>query len=163
MEIELYSEERHRAFSEMFLDYFLGDFKAPFSEEMIRDEIIPKYTELSKQNIAPILLAVEEGDPIAFINFQIDSENSNWNERPGWGMIREIHVNPGFRRHGVGSVLVRIATRVMRGSGATHAYLTTEDTFEFWEKLGWKRTDSIAPNGGTIMEKDLTEDEDATQ
>ena len=70
-------------------------------------------------------------------------------------MIRELHVAPAWRRQGLGSVLVDIATRVMKESGATRAYLTTEDTFEFWEALGWRRTDEMAPNGGTVMEKTL--------
>ena len=43
----------------------------------------------------------------------------------------------------------------MKESGATRAYLTTEDTFDFWEALGWEKTDEMAPNGGIVMEKTL--------
>ena len=155
MQIELYDEQHRREFESMFVNYFTLDFHAPFPEEVIRNEVVPKYTDLSLRGVAPILMAFEGEEPIGFINFQIDSEASNWNERPGWGMIRELHVAPTWRRQGLGSVLVDIASRVMKESGATRAYLTTEDTFEFWEALGWRRTDEIAPNGGTVMEKTL--------
>ena len=155
MEIELYDEAHRRQFEDLFVNYFTLDFHAPFSEAMIRSDIVPKYVDRSVRGVAPLLMAFEDGEPIGFINFQIDSEASNWNERPGWGMIRELHVAQAWRRRGVGSVLADIATRVMKESGATRAYLTTEDTFDFWEALGWEKTDEMAPNGGIVMEKTL--------
>lgn len=161
MQIELY-EDRHRdEFTKMFVTYFVEDFHAPFPQETISNEIVPKFTELSVNQVAPILLAVEGDEPIGFVNFQIDSPASNWNERPGWGMLREIYVKREFRRQGVGTVLATIATRVMRESGAKNAYLTTEDAFAFWEAMGWKKTEAMAPNGGSIMEINLENLEDA--
>ena len=136
MEIELYAAPWREQFADMFIDYFIGDLSAPFPEAQIREEILPKFIALAESGVAPVLLAVHDGKAIGFINFQIDSEASNWNERPGWGFIRELHVNKQWRRRGIGGALVTVATDSMREAGATQAYLTADRDFEFWEKLG---------------------------
>lgn len=157
MEMRLYDDSDNQNFQDSFVNYFVGDLNAPLPEQMIRDEIVPKYTDLSTRGIAPILLAIHDQQIVGFINFQIDSDKSNWNERPGWGMIRELHVDTQWRNQGIGTALVQVAVEAMRQSGAAEAYLTTEENvLDFWEHLGWRRTDAIAPNGGTIMEKTLT-------
>lgn len=161
MQIELYEDRHREQFSEMFVTYFVDDLSAPFPEETIRTEIVPKFTELSIKKVAPILIATHEGEAVGFVNFQIDSPASNWNERPGWGMLREIYVRRDLRRRGLGTMLATIATRVMAESGATSAYLTADDGFAFWEAMGWTKTPEVAPNGGTVMEIDLKDVEDA--
>lgn len=152
MQVELYQDHHDEQFADMFVSYFVNDFHAPFPEETIREAIVPRFVELSKRKVAPILIAFEDDVPLGFVCFQIDSSASDWNERPGWGMLRELYVDQRWRRRGVGSVLATVAVRAMAESGATQAYLTTEDAFGFWESLGWQKTEAVAPNGGTVME-----------
>lgn len=156
MKFEQYTDQYQTQFEDMFVDYFVNDFGAPFPEEMIREKIVADFRSLNARGIAPTLLAIDdEGDVAGFVTFQVDSEDSDWNDRPGWGFIRETHVNRGWRRHGVGTALVGIACNVMKQSGATDVYLTTEGPFEFWENTGWKRSGEAAPNGGEILTKTL--------
>lgn len=152
MQIELLSDRYLDQFKEMFVDYFVSDLKAPFAPEVIRDQIAPKPAEASAAGYAPVLLAVDGDRAVGFIQFQIDSEESDWNDRPGWGFIRECYVRRDYRRRGVGTALVQTADASMREAGASRAYLTCEDNFAFWESMGWERTGQTAPNGGEVLE-----------
>jgi len=39
---------------------------------------------------------------IGFVNYQIDTLDSDWCEREGWGFIREIYVDKTLRGKGLG-------------------------------------------------------------
>ena len=156
MKFEQYSDKYKKQFEDAFVDYFIDDLGAPLPEEGVRTKVVSSFRELNAKGVAPTILAIDdEGGLAGFVIFQIDSEKSDWNDRPGWGFIRECHVNKGWRRRGVGTALVTIACNVMKQSGAAEAYLTTEKDFEFWEHAGFTRTGEQAPNGGEVLTKKL--------
>lgn len=155
MQIEQFTANHRAAFEDMFVDYFVNDFGAPMTPDVIREQICPKLITSSERGISPLLIALQDDKPIAFVSFQVDSEQSDWNDKPGWGFIRECYVRPELRGHGVGRILSDIACASLREAGATDAYLTTEDAFDFWEKAGWTRTGETAPNGGEVLTRSL--------
>ncbi len=155
MQIERYNDKYKEQFKDAFVDYFVTDFGAPFDTEVIRGQICQSFLDLDQSDIAPILVATHEDQLVGFLSFQIDSEKSNWNERPGWGFLRELYVRRDLRRCGVGTALGQVALDVLAKSGATQCYLTTDSAFEFWESVGFTRTGEMAPNGSEMLERQL--------
>ncbi len=153
MDYRQYSSGDLPAFSDLVTHYYLEDLGAPFSEEQVRATAVDQFSRLAQRGAAPIVLAVHEDTPVGFVIFQIDSPGSDWNDRPGWGFVRELYVAPTFRGQGVGSTLLAIAAQVLSESGAQDAYaLATPDSLGFWERAGWAAQEAADTNtAGSIV------------
>ena len=140
-------------FREMFCTYFKSDLKIDITTNdaetvclEIADSMISGITALE-------MLLIEE-KLVGFIIYQIDSPNSDWCEREGWGFIREIYIDSSMRRKGFGSKLVAHAEKKLYSKGVKNIYLTSDEANEFWRLCGYKSTEKVSnTNNVTIYEK----------
>ena len=140
-------------FKNMFCNYFRKDFKIQIPDNKV-DEICLKISENSNSEITPLDLLLIDEKIVGFISYQIDSPNSDWCEREGWGFIREIYVNPTLRGNHLGSRLVTHAEKTLYSNGAEHIYLTSDEAGIFWLSCGYIKTDKVSDiNHDPIYEK----------
>ncbi len=142
-----------QAFIKMFTKYFRDDFKIEITEKAICKEC----NAIGESSIAKIssldLLFLDE-EPVGFIYYQIDTSQSNWCEREDWGFIREIYIEPDFRKSGLGTKLILHAEENLYSNGTRNLYLTSDNNDTFWKSLGYNKTDKISTiNHDPIYEK----------
>ena len=106
-----------------------------------------------ESGILRVDLLVTETKPIGFSIYQIDTPESDWCKRPGWGFIREFYVAPACRLQGFGGALAAHSEKQLRNMGAEHLYLTADDGIPFWKHCGWQETEEISSNDLRILEK----------
>ena len=153
VKIRPYCNDDLEGFKEMFRDYFINDFKIEISDIKI-DKICPKIAEQSILAITPLDMLLVDNKLVGFICYQIDSSNSDWCEREGWGFIREIYVNTMLRGSKLGSKLVAHAEKMLYSNGIKHIYLTSDEADEFWISCGYMKTAKVSDiNHDPIYEK----------
>lgn len=82
--------------------------------------------------------------PAGFLIAQVDAADSLWNYRPGDGFVRELSVEPAYRRRGVGRALWLCAEARFRQAGTRIVYLTAEEPgCAFWTRMGFAPTGEI--------------------
>ena len=96
--IEKLNEEDITEFKQMFCDYFEFDCnikldKALIEENVINQQILPSFNK----GVIYIDILKQRDKLLGFIMYQIDSEQSDWNEREGSGFIREFYIKPEYR------------------------------------------------------------------
>ncbi|SHO54019.1 GNAT family N-acetyltransferase [Anaerocolumna xylanovorans] len=153
IEIRSFNNGYMQYFIKMFTKYFRNDFKIEITEK----EICKACTEIGEFSISGTstldLLFLNE-EPVGFIFFQIDTPQSNWCEREGWGFIREIYIDPVFRKSGLGARLISHAEKNLYSNGVRNIYLTSDSNETFWDSLGYKKTDEVSTiNHDPIYEK----------
>lgn len=95
-------------------------------------------------------IAVEES-PIGFALWNVDSAESPFSNKPGYGTILEIGVSADCRGRGMGVQLVRYAESAMDVSQYyVCAYGPAE---QFWKKCGYADSGELAENGLKLMTK----------
>lgn len=140
-------------FKAMFRTYFRDDFEIEITDEKI-DEICLKIGRDSNSGLIPLDLLLIDEKPVGFICYQIDTPDSNWCEREGWGFIREIYVRPDLRGKHLGSTLVAHAEKELHSNGAEQIYLTSDEIGKFWISRGYRKTDKVSEiNHFRIYEK----------
>lgn len=140
-------------FIKMFTKYFRDDFKIEITEEEIFKEC-SRMAEFSISEVSTLDLLFIEEEPVGFIYFQIDTPQSNWCEREGWGFIREIYIEPILRKSGFGARLISHAEERLYSRGAKNIYLTSDNNNTFWKSLGYNNTDEVSTiNHDLIYEK----------
>ena len=128
MEIKRLSKPYYNRFKEMFCKYFQDDLLEELSNEFIIKNIIDSQVlVLFEKNIIFIDLIYSSKVPVGFIIYQIDSDNSDWKERCGWGFIRELYVDKDYRKLHLGSELLKHAENTLSKLSAKHIYLTCDD------------------------------------
>ena len=132
---------------------YMAELKSDIPEEIIRGRLSDYIDEMSDKGIIRIRIAFADQLPVAFSVFQIDSQESDWCMRPGWGFIREYYVSPEYRKQGVGKILAEDTEHILQDMGAADLYLTSTGAVPFWQKCGWKLTDAVTPKGQSILEK----------
>lgn len=140
---------------------FLLDMTVPYmieldsgsQETVIREKLLPFIRKQFEAGIIRVSYAMEGETPAGFSVFQIDSPESDWCKRPGWGFIREFYVVPAFRKMGVGKRLAEYTEQELRTMGAEQLYLTSTEAVPFWQRCGWRLTDTLCSNGQYILEK----------
>jgi GNAT superfamily N-acetyltransferase len=135
-----------------FRELGFGDIEPwpPYAENVVFDDIaghlhLPHFQWL---------LAQVKDTICGFCVFQIDSPEKDWNQRPGWGFIREMYIDPDYRGHGLARAMVEAAEQAMRGWGATRIYLTTE-TPGFWAACGFSAEGATEKNNLPVYIKNL--------
>ena len=148
-----YTDCDHDAFAAMFSVCFLQDYGMPLSPEQVT-QVCGKIETAARAGVVSIDLAMSGPDAVGFVIYQIDAPQSDWCERPGWGLIREMFVAPNWRKQGWGRRLASHAEQALELRGATNIYLTTDDALEFWLSLGYTNTNQICQrNEGLILTK----------
>lgn len=141
LKIRKLSKDKYAAFTKLFCDYF-DELGESIDKEIIIDKIINNQIIKSIENRAYYVdLMTYEDKEIGFIIYQIDSSNSDWNEREGQGFIREFYIEKEYRNKGLGSLLLKNAESKLKKLGATSIYLTSGNnskTIQFYESRGYE-------------------------
>lgn len=136
-----------------FERYVRDDLKMELASEAIREKIWRGIFVGGWENGALcIALAVVNGEVIGMAVYQIDSRESDWCEREGWGCIREFFIQPNYRGMGYGRRLADYAERELREK-AERLYLTADSAVGFWRACGYEKTDGRNENGTYTMTK----------
>ena len=154
MTIIEYTKSMKAPLADMMADY-MAELDCDVPPEIIRGKLSDFIDSQVEKGIIRVCMAYAGDEPIAFSIFQIDTAESDWCKRPGWGFIREYYVVPGHRKSGVGRELAAYTEQELKNMGATQLYLTSTDAVPFWRKCGWRLTDELSSNGLYILEKEV--------
>lgn len=147
-------EQLHPVFSEYFLELFKNDEEGYNQIKDRIDEIFTWFLEDMRHQDSWVFVGRNHEQIMGFIFAQIDQPNKSWCKRQGWGLIRETYVVPSQRGRGFAKALVAHAEAAMTEAGATKFYLTTDDTFDFWQAVGYIDSGEVEPaNNGKIYTK----------
>lgn len=126
--IEKLSKDDYGIFTEMFLDYFINDENVKYDVKLLEKNLIQN-TILKQYEKQVIFIDILKSNKkcLGFIIYQIDSENSDWNEKPGQGFIREFYISPNYRRCGLGSYLLSNIENKLMALGVSKVYLTASN------------------------------------
>jgi len=93
----------------------------------------PEAMKRVKQCPAAVFLVCEmEGKVVGLVRGVYDGSRA---------MIHQLSVHPAYQRKGIGRALVEEIVRRFQGMGAPTVSATIpEESFPFWQKLGFKRT-----------------------
>lgn len=151
MNIITYDQIIQSSFTSMLIAYF-NELESGIPEHIIRGKLLDLILELHKKNVLHIAIAIDDV-PIGFAIYQIDSPESDWCKKEGWGCIREFFIVKEHRRKGFGTALAAYCERHLRLLGAEQLYLTADDAIPFWKHCGYHNTDKICSNDLEIMTK----------
>lgn len=153
MNIIPYDQSLRSQLEEMLVEYFVFDLKCGIPEEIVRGKLMELITCYAKKRIIHIAVALERETPIGFSIYQIDSAESDWCKRPGWGFIREFYIARGHRGKGCGRALADYTEHQLRNLGATQLYLTSDDAIGFWQRCGYSNKHEMCSNDLEILTK----------
>ncbi|MCL2854378.1 MAG: GNAT family N-acetyltransferase [Defluviitaleaceae bacterium] len=145
MEVKIcsYSDSDYVAFKEMLTTCFHQDY----NEQLTEDQLDRWQNALIRRAATEIVfLDILFIDDIAkgFILYQIDSQESDWCVKEGYGTIREIYVTADLRHAGHGKALANHAEKRLSTKNIHGMYLTTEEVAkEFWTKMGYRDSGEI--------------------
>lgn len=152
MTIQPYSIPQRIRLANMMADY-MAELDCDIPEDIIYGKLADLIDRQFTSGIIRVDLATENEIPIGFSVYQIDTAESDWCKRPGWGFIREFYVVPAYRKSGTGSALAAHTELQLRNMGTKALYLTSTDAVPFWRKCGWRLTEELCSNGQYILEK----------
>ncbi|MCL2574655.1 MAG: GNAT family N-acetyltransferase [Defluviitaleaceae bacterium] len=157
MKIVEYNESNRVMFEKLFEEYFIDELKIDNLAEGEFESIFGSISQHVKEGICFLDLLMIDGSVKGFINYQVDSERSNWCIKEGHGCIRELYIMPDFRKFGYGKELVVHAEKRLMGLSVSAIYLTSEaNATSFWAKMGYRDMDEIcARNNQPIFEKEV--------
>jgi len=152
MTIIPYSNQYKTALAGRMNDY-MTELNCNVPEEIIHGELSDLIDHQCQQKIIHVDLVMIEQTIAGFSVYQLDTPESDWCKRPGWGFIREFYVVPQFRKLGIGKLLAAHTESALRTLGAAHLYLTSTDGVPFWQCCGWHLTEELCSNDQYILEK----------
>lgn len=152
MTIIPYNDSMREPLLEMLSAYF-PEVDSDIPEDILRGKLISLIQSQHDRGILQIRLAFEAELAVGFSIFQIDTPESDWCKRPGWGFIREFYIRPSFRKRGFGHALARDTEQSLRRMGARQMYLTSGKGISFWKSCGWQETGEVCTNQLNILEK----------
>ena len=148
-----YTNTHFRAFKGMLNVCFNKDYGIPLSNQQL-EELCAKIIQSVGNGITFLYLILVDGEAKGFIHYQIDTTKSDWCEKENWGCIRELYISDDVRGKGYGKILVAQAENELWKLSTLGIYLTTDDTLDFWIKLGYNDTGGICnKNNGNILSK----------
>lgn len=153
MTIINYSPTLRENFEEMLVEYFCTDLQSDIPEDIVRNKLVGHILNYVQNHIIHLAFAVEEEILIGFSIYQIDTVESDWCKRPGWGFIREFCIRRPYRGRGNGKQLASYTEQQLRNMGASHLYLTSDSAVGFWERCGWSNTHEQGSNDLEILTK----------
>lgn len=156
--VKEYDVSMREAFEKLFIDYSLNDLRMQEEDPritpgLLREKIVPLFLNTWKKGVGSIALCFAEDRCAGFACYQVDSEESDWCKRPGWGLVREFYIVPEFRRLGYGSSLAAYVVEKLQ-ERSDRLYLTAHDdaAAAFWAACGFRRTGEVNQNGTYTME-----------
>lgn len=100
--IKAIKEPDYESFVNMFNSYFLDGFKIELEHSKI-EEICLDIMERTKKQVIFLDLMKINNKSIGFIIYQIDSPESDWCQKEGFGFIREVYIDKELRKQGLGN------------------------------------------------------------
>lgn len=136
-------------FHELLNGYYRDGEDADTTQSQI-DEFIAYLHDLCLSGQICGCIACER-DPVGFVLWNVDSEDSAFCRKPGYGTILEIGVEKTGRGMGIGKMLVSRAEENMK---TDRYYVCAYGPAEgFWVKCGYVFAGELADNGLKIMIK----------
>ena len=132
---------------------YMTELDCGIPEEIIRGKLADFIDSQWESGIICIDLLMEEDICAGFSVYQMDTPESDWCKRPGWGFIREFYIDPSFRKTGMGRKLAEHTEVTLRTMGAKQLYLTSDGAIPFWRSCGWTLSQEVCSNGQPILEK----------
>lgn len=152
-EIKPLCDTNFHEFKTMFYNYFTEDLNIPLTEDQL-EKVCSEIKDYADKNIVFTDLLYSNGKASGFINYQIDSSNSTWCEKEGWGFIRELYIDSSLSCKTLGSLLATHGEDRLYKLGVKDIYLTTKDPMGFWATLGYENTGEVsAKNNLPIFNK----------
>lgn len=146
-----YHPALEETFAELFVEY-CRELDDSLTESLVRRKILPLFLDEWNRKILHIAL-VQDAQAAGLSVFQIDTPESDWCKRPGWGCIREFYIRPAARHRGLGKALAEYSERCLRTLGASALYLTADDAVAFWERCGYAASGEICSNDLEVFVK----------
>lgn len=140
------------SFLPMCSAYFTELLDKPLPQERLA-EIARGIWEQAGAGILRLDLLEHGGEAAGFAIYQIDTPQSDWCERVGWGFIREVYVRPSARGRGLGRFWAQYLCAQLTSMGARGIYLTADDAQGFWQACGFELSTQTAHNDVAILEK----------
>lgn len=152
MTIQSYTPDKKNQLAGLFTAYFpeLGE---DIPEDILRGKLTDFIHDQHQKGILSISLLLDGTTPVGFSIYQIDTPESDWCKRPGWGFIREFYIAPPHRKKGLGQLLCRNTEQQLSSMGAARLYLTADNAIPFWQSCGYTHTEEISTNGLYYLEK----------
>lgn len=155
VKIREYDPTLEKVWEEQFVRYAKEDLQdSQLTEEILREKIARGvFLKNQERGASSIAFAMAGEKPAGFAVYQVDSPESDWCKRPGWGLIREFCIVPEFRRRGYGKALAEyVKERLLEKTD--RLYLTAHDAaaIRFWTACGYLDTGEDDKNGCRIME-----------
>lgn len=136
-------DNERSCFRDMFATYFREDLKIDISDDQA-DEICSDIIHKALEGVTSLDIMSVDGEAAGFIFYQIDSPDSDWCERPGWGFIREIFIKYKLRGMGLGSDFVTHTEQKLYHKGAERIYLTSDESGTFWTICGYVQSEDVS-------------------
>ncbi|MCL2407608.1 MAG: GNAT family N-acetyltransferase [Defluviitaleaceae bacterium] len=153
MEIRKFNDSDFDVFTLMVGVCFVEDYKIALANIPLIG-LCEDMVQKAKAGIIFIDILHLDNTPIGFIEYQVDSPESDWYEKEGCGCIREMYIQKEHRGRGYGKFLAVHAGDELRKLGVPYIYLTADDAIDFWLSAGYTDTGEICDkNGGKILIK----------
>jgi len=154
VKIRSYSDSNYAALKEMLATCFHQDYKILLTEEQL-DRWQNTLIRLASAEIVFLDLLMINDEAQGFALYQVDSPESDWCVKEGYGHVREVYVAAGLRHAGHGKALVVHAESQLRLRNIHGLYMTPEDdAIGFWMKMGYQDSgDVCAENKSPIFVK----------
>ena len=152
IKIREYSASDRIAFIEMLVTCFSQDYKLSATQAQLEGWCDTLEQQAAAQIVFLDILTIDDA-PQGFILYQIDSPESDWCVKEGYGFIRELYVAKDFRNAGYGKVLVSHAENKLRQRCVPGLYLTTDmdEAAIFWTKMGYQDSGEICPENNAAI------------
>lgn len=99
---------------------------------------------------------LEDGTPVGFALWAVDSDALPFSQLPGLGTILEIGLIPGYRASGRGRALAAYAESRLAEQGIRQCYVCAYQPAQpFWNRCGYTDSGTVADNGLPILIKSI--------
>ena len=142
-EIRKYTKTDYDVFKEMFIRYFTEDLNVFGTDEEF-DKVCKDIDSYTEAQLIFLDLLFENGIEKGFHIYHVDSKVSDWCEKEGYGMIRELYIAPEARKKGCARNLLILAEKHLKNLSVPAIYLTADkDAESFWIKMGYHDSGEI--------------------
>jgi len=143
VKIRSYVDSDYAEFKEMLTTCFHQDYNEQLTEEQL-DRWQNALIRRAADKIVFLDILIIDDAAKGFILYQVDSPESDWCVKEGYGTIRELYISADLRYAGYGRALASYAESRLNLKNINGLYLTSEDeAMGFWAKMGYRDSGEI--------------------